>query len=212
MVARAVPGRSLRDVIAWYYAVWKRHRDYSAWKAWGKWLKRAHEVSDFHRDECCVCGQGGDLLCCDWCALAYHVGCVGAKSLAQAGEDDDPTWMCPACTAMYAHRGVVAASSAQVFVSQEVRRHEALAAHHKGLRAWTLATRNAWRGASIDVCPDLDVRAAAEQSVQEAICALRGQVQPRAPAATSKRKVCSFVLGGRKRRGRAAAPAAKRKR
>lgn len=48
---------------------------------------------DGNADMCCLCGQGGSLLCCDRCPASYHMRCIGehAKSLPQ-GE-----WACPEC-------------------------------------------------------------------------------------------------------------------
>jgi hypothetical protein len=46
---------------------------------------------DSHEDVCHVCGDGGRLLCCDGCPLAFHVPCVGLQSLPHA------EWLCAAC-------------------------------------------------------------------------------------------------------------------
>lgn len=32
-------------------------------------------------DECEVCGDGGDLICCDGCINAYHLQCVGLNEI-----------------------------------------------------------------------------------------------------------------------------------
>ena len=29
-----------------------------------------------HADFCYTCKDGGELLCCDFCPLAYHLGCL----------------------------------------------------------------------------------------------------------------------------------------
>jgi hypothetical protein len=50
-------------------------------------------VLDFHNDECAACRHGGDLLCCDTCASAYHLGCVWPK-LATVPEG---VWSCAEC-------------------------------------------------------------------------------------------------------------------
>ena len=48
---------------------------------------------DGNADMCCLCNQGGSLLCCDKCPATYHMRCIGeqAKSLPE-GE-----WACPEC-------------------------------------------------------------------------------------------------------------------
>lgn len=48
---------------------------------------------DGNTDSCCLCNQGGSLLCCDGCPASYHLRCIGeqAKSLPE-GE-----WLCPEC-------------------------------------------------------------------------------------------------------------------
>ncbi len=48
---------------------------------------------DGNADMCCLCNQGGSLLCCDRCPASYHMRCIGeqAKSLPE-GE-----WACPEC-------------------------------------------------------------------------------------------------------------------
>ena len=48
---------------------------------------------DGNADTCCLCNQGGSLLCCDLCPASYHMRCIGeqAKSLPE-GE-----WACPEC-------------------------------------------------------------------------------------------------------------------
>ena len=46
---------------------------------------------DAHDDECCACGGGGDLLCCDGCPSRWHLECVGLVEVP-AGE-----WWCERC-------------------------------------------------------------------------------------------------------------------
>ena len=46
-----------------------------------------------HADFCTVCKDGGELLCCDICPLAYHLGCLQPPMEAiPHGE-----WHCPRC-------------------------------------------------------------------------------------------------------------------
>jgi N-acetylglutamate synthase-like GNAT family acetyltransferase len=46
---------------------------------------------DASDDLCRVCGDGGDLLCCDTCPATFHLDCLGLPEVP-AGE-----WFCPAC-------------------------------------------------------------------------------------------------------------------
>lgn len=45
-----------------------------------------------NEDECNICGEGGKLICCDNCPLAYHEDCLEVK--ADTLPDD---WQCPRC-------------------------------------------------------------------------------------------------------------------
>lgn len=48
-----------------------------------------------HADYCHTCKDGGELLCCDFCPLAYHLKClVPPMSSIPNGE-----WRCPRCEA-----------------------------------------------------------------------------------------------------------------
>uniref|UniRef100_A0A0N4ZGI1 DNA helicase n=1 Tax=Parastrongyloides trichosuri TaxID=131310 RepID=A0A0N4ZGI1_PARTI len=46
-----------------------------------------------HKDYCESCGQGGEILLCDYCPRTYHLPCVD-PNLTEAPEGD---WMCPGC-------------------------------------------------------------------------------------------------------------------
>ncbi|CBJ48429.1 Chromodomain helicase-DNA-binding protein, putative [Ectocarpus siliculosus] len=56
-----------------------------------------------HNDICEICDKGGDLLCCDFCNLVYHLCCVTPKLTELPDED---LWMCPACTAEVTSRQI----------------------------------------------------------------------------------------------------------
>ena len=46
-----------------------------------------------HADFCYMCKDGGELLCCDICPLAYHLGClIPPMEVIPDGE-----WSCPRC-------------------------------------------------------------------------------------------------------------------
>ncbi|XP_024520610.1 uncharacterized protein LOC112342677 isoform X1 [Selaginella moellendorffii] len=43
-------------------------------------------------DECCgLCGEGGQLICCDHCPATFHLHCILLKSLPEGD------WFCPRC-------------------------------------------------------------------------------------------------------------------
>eukprot|EP00004_Rigifila_ramosa_P009475 TRINITY_DN2104_c0_g1_i2.p1 TRINITY_DN2104_c0_g1~~TRINITY_DN2104_c0_g1_i2.p1 ORF type:complete len:1491 (+),score=355.43 TRINITY_DN2104_c0_g1_i2:89-4474(+) len=46
-----------------------------------------------HEDSCAVCGDGGDVLCCDSCPLVYHLTCVRPQLRAPPKGN----WLCPRC-------------------------------------------------------------------------------------------------------------------
>ena len=48
-----------------------------------------------HADFCYTCKDGGELLCCDFCPLAYHLGCLTPPM----EEIPDGDWKCPRCEA-----------------------------------------------------------------------------------------------------------------
>ena len=43
-----------------------------------------------HESTCLVCWDGGDLVCCDGCPAAYHLGCIGNPDL----DDMKFNWHC----------------------------------------------------------------------------------------------------------------------
>ena len=52
------------------------------------------EPVDEHDDFCAVCGEHGDLLCCDICSRAFHTNCV-YPPIRKAPKGD---WSCQVCT------------------------------------------------------------------------------------------------------------------
>ena len=53
----------------------------------------ASESSE-HGDQCAVCCEGGELLCCDTCPLAYHIHCA-YPPLRRIPRGN---WACQVCT------------------------------------------------------------------------------------------------------------------
>ena len=51
-------------------------------------------VSDGNDYQCSVCDTGGDLVCCDGCPKAYHIGCIPALKRDGVPLGD---WFCPRC-------------------------------------------------------------------------------------------------------------------
>lgn len=45
-------------------------------------------------DECLICEEGGELLCCETCPESYHLECLG---LEQSDVDGVEKWSCPTC-------------------------------------------------------------------------------------------------------------------
>ena len=41
-----------------------------------------------HSSHCQLCGDGGALLCCDWCPVVMHMACAGVNDVGS-------TWACP---------------------------------------------------------------------------------------------------------------------
>ncbi len=214
LVARGVAGRSMQDTVAWYYAAWKTHPDYSAWKAACQAFKVQTAAKDWHAEECCVCGQGGDLLCCDWCPGAFHPRCVGGSGVADTiiGADglDDP-WMCPVCVSVFrGWQGVSRSTHALRFAAEEQARHETLALHWKSVRGAVAQTRADWRTdkQSVLVNPPLQAAQAAGGAATETAQVLQGE-STRAAARGARdgslggqkqKQAFTFVMGGRKRR------------
>jgi len=49
-----------------------------------------------HNALCQACGMGGELLCCDFCNLVYHLGCLDPPMEVIP----DGKWECPECQAI----------------------------------------------------------------------------------------------------------------
>lgn len=56
------------------------------------------EVDDWtgKSSECAVCGDGGDIMCCDFCSCSYHMACIRPMMTEEPPEDQN--WYCQFCT------------------------------------------------------------------------------------------------------------------
>mmetsp|Transcript_35461 Transcript_35461/g.105882 ORF Transcript_35461/g.105882 Transcript_35461/m.105882 type:complete len:130 (-) Transcript_35461:147-536(-) len=77
-------GTSVSTALVHYYRVYKQTEGYPSLK---RNVKR-------NADECGVCGDGGDLICCDRCTEAFHLCCL-EPPLDAVPEGD---WHCLYCT------------------------------------------------------------------------------------------------------------------
>ncbi|PAN09653.1 hypothetical protein PAHAL_2G040100 [Panicum hallii] len=64
---------------------WEKHTQYEQ-----KGFYKIDLAEDQHDDTCAICGDGGNLLCCDHCASTFHLDCLGIKM--PRGD-----WYCRSC-------------------------------------------------------------------------------------------------------------------
>ena len=63
------------------------------------------DESDGHEEYCCICGEGGDIVCCDFCHNSVCQGCVqriaGKDYLNNLLDSDDVKWECFSCNTSF---------------------------------------------------------------------------------------------------------------
>lgn len=55
------------------------------------------EPEDSNEDHCHVCGDGGELLCCDRCPLSFHLACLDPPLSQEEFELLPDEWFCVKC-------------------------------------------------------------------------------------------------------------------
>lgn len=88
-VQAAMSHKTLREIVQYYYGVWKFTPDRNEWR------KNVTKRKEYHDEICDVCELGGDLICCDTCHLAFHLKCL-SPPLETVPDEAEP-WHCKYC-------------------------------------------------------------------------------------------------------------------
>jgi hypothetical protein len=71
----------------------------SSSKPFQKSAEQSSEESDDdnkNEDDCFLCKEGGELICCDFCREAFHAKCL-AELGTRVPDDDEDKWQGPCC-------------------------------------------------------------------------------------------------------------------
>ncbi|CAM9278100.1 unnamed protein product [Ectocarpus sp. 4 AP-2014] len=113
-VAEEFATKSHGDVIEFYYN-WKFHEpDYYRWQLMKRQIDIALTFPDFHQEICEACEEGGELLLCDTCSLAFHLRCLNPR----LEDPPDNDWSCPECVRK--HVTPETRARAKLFVKQRI--------------------------------------------------------------------------------------------
>ncbi|OEL31309.1 Increased DNA methylation 1 [Dichanthelium oligosanthes] len=63
---------------------WEKHARYEK-----KGFYKIDDAEDEHDDTCAICGDGGDLVCCDHCTSTFHLDCLGIKVTPSLDEHEN---------------------------------------------------------------------------------------------------------------------------
>ncbi|XP_030350672.1 autoimmune regulator-like [Strigops habroptila] len=74
-----------------------------------------------NEDECAVCGDGGELICCDGCPRAFHLACL----VPPLPRVPSGTWQCGSCVAAVAESSRLQEANAAVERTPDTLREEA---------------------------------------------------------------------------------------
>jgi hypothetical protein len=85
-------GITVGSCLWYYYNRYKPSNNYNILKCH---IRKLQMEQTRNHDECAICDDGGELLCCDTCPHAYHLRCLGQSSAAPL--DDEESWSCPIC-------------------------------------------------------------------------------------------------------------------
>ncbi|CAN6464894.1 unnamed protein product [Victoria cruziana] len=88
-----------------------------AWNAQGESERSGMYViqtdeSDQNDDTCGICGDGGNLICCDSCPSTFHLNCLGLQALPPG------LWHCPHCSCRFCEKTGDFSSGYSVTVKQ----------------------------------------------------------------------------------------------
>ena len=93
-VVKNLPNRNMKEVYQYYLGTYKHTGNYKIMKETVKLHRLTDNLDTRNSNTCAICDDGGDLLCCDVCPLAFHLHCLDPPRL-EAPTDD--VWECEVC-------------------------------------------------------------------------------------------------------------------